>query len=117
YQTSAASPFTDTGAAGTAAALPTRSTISQVGIGTAAPTANLDVRGSALFRNALDTANAFQVQYSGGSNLLNADTINSKVSVSGNLIVPDLVPTSPAAAAGSNQGGTLLEPAAAAGDV
>src|SRR6185503_18634877 len=49
YQTSASSPFTDSGAAGTAASLPTRSTVAQVGIGTATPSANLDVRGTAQF--------------------------------------------------------------------
>jgi parallel beta-helix repeat protein len=78
YFTSASSPFTDTGAAGTAGSVPTASAWTSVGIGTTAPSANLDVEGSALFKPAADSTTAFQVQSAGGTNILSAG--NSTIS-------------------------------------
>lgn len=81
YQTTTGSPFTDTGAAGTAASTPTQSTIGQVGIGTTTPVANLDVAGTVHFENLLNNTSAFQVQNSAGSTLLGVDTVNSTITV------------------------------------
>src|SRR5882762_9390028 len=66
YQTSASSPFTDTGASGTGGFTPTASSVDRLGIGTASPTANLDVRGTVLFKSAVDNTNALQVQNAAG---------------------------------------------------
>ena len=77
YQTSASSPFTDTGAAGTAASVPTRSMVAQLGIGTSSPSANLDVEGTALFKIGQDSTTAFQVQNAAGANVINVDTTAS----------------------------------------
>jgi hypothetical protein len=95
YQTSTTSPFTDTGAAGTAANAPTRSSVAQVGIGTNTPSANLDVRGTALFKNAADSTAAFQIQNAAGtSNLFVADTSNSRIGI-GTSAPTDLFSVSP----------------------
>ena len=77
YQAAASSPFTDTGAAGTSAFVPTRSTVAQAGIGTSTPSANLDVEGTSLFKPGVDSITAFQIQNSSGSNLLSAGTVGS----------------------------------------
>jgi hypothetical protein len=74
YQTTTASPFTDTGATGTAASVNAVSSAGQVGIGTATPGANLDVEGTGLFKNGTDSASAFQIQNATGTALFAADT-------------------------------------------
>lgn len=83
YQTTTASPFTDTGATGTVANPPASSTIDRVGIGTSAPTANLHVAGTALFQNAENSTTAFQVQNAAGTALLSVNTRTSTFSSTG----------------------------------
>jgi hypothetical protein len=79
YQTTATSPFTDTGAAGTGASTPTSSSVERLGIGTATPTANLTVAGTGLFKNAVDTTAALQIQNAAGNSVLGVDTTGAQV--------------------------------------
>jgi hypothetical protein len=79
YQTATSSPFTDTGATGTAASVNTVPSAGQVGIGTTAPGANLDVEGTGLFKNGTDSTTAFQVQKTAGATMFVADTTDSKI--------------------------------------
>jgi hypothetical protein len=81
YQTTATSPFTDTGAAGTANTTPVSSGVERVGIGTSAPTANLDVRGTALFKNGVNSTSSFQIQDASGNSALNVDTTNRYIGI------------------------------------
>ena len=81
YQTTAASPFTDTGAAGTAGSPLSASTVEQVGIGVATPQANLHVAGNVLFKNVVDTTAAFSIQDSSATSLFTADTANLRVGI------------------------------------
>ena len=57
------------------------------GVGTTAPAANLDVEGTALFKNGVDSTTAFQIQNSSGAHLLTADTSNMAIDVKGSLVV------------------------------
>ena len=52
-----------------------------VGIGTATPGANLEDAGSALFDAPTDTTNAFQIQNSAGSDILDVDTTNQRIGI------------------------------------
>jgi hypothetical protein len=56
-----------------------------VGIGASNPTATLNVVGTSLFQSGTNSTTAFQIQNSGGTSLLTADTQNMKISVNGQL--------------------------------
>lgn len=81
YQTVTAPVFTDIGTAGTAGTVTNRSTVDQIGIGTTAPAANLDVEGTALFRPVVDNSAAFQVQNSSSVSLLTVNTVSGLVQI------------------------------------
>jgi N-acetylneuraminic acid mutarotase len=67
YQTAASSPFTDTGAAGTALS-----------------NTSLAVKGTTALQNVVDSTTAFQVQNAAGSSLFNVDSTNNAISILGN---------------------------------
>ncbi len=78
----------------------------RIGLNTAAPTALLDVRGTALFKNTSNSTTAFQIQGSAGASatLINADTTNMRLGVNvtyATMTVPSGLASSPVA------GGTL----------
>lgn len=87
YQTTTSSPFTDTGAAGTAATPPASDATARLGVGTSAPSASLHIAGTALFKNASDSTTAFQIQNAAGTSLLNVDTANAQIEIASNTIV------------------------------
>jgi hypothetical protein len=72
------SPYTDTGSAATTSA-PNGS--ARIGVGTASPTANLDVRGTGLFKTINDSTTALQVQDASANVVLNVDTVNQRVGI------------------------------------
>ncbi|MDL2342497.1 MAG: tail fiber domain-containing protein [Patescibacteria group bacterium] len=86
YQTTASSPFTDTGAAGTGATPPASDATARVGIGTSAPSASLHVAGTALLQNASNSTTAFQVQNAAGTNLFSIDTTNTRIALGGSSV-------------------------------
>lgn len=81
YQTTAVSPFVDTGSAGTSGIPLAVSTSERLGVGTSTPSANLDIEGNALFKNLADTTTALQVQNAAGVSVFNVDTTNQRVGV------------------------------------
>ena len=69
---------------------------------------NLSATGTASFRNTNDSTAAFQVQTSGGTSVLTADTTNNKVAVSGALSANTAtVGTTTASSTLTIQGGTI----------
>jgi hypothetical protein len=68
------------GTNGTIAAITTLNN-GNVGISNATPGSTLDVAGNALFKNATNTASAFQVQSSTAATLFIVDTLNSQVEI------------------------------------
>jgi len=54
-----------------------------VGIGTTAPGATLQVSGTSIFNNGSNSTTAYQFQNAAGSNLLNVDTTNTFVGING----------------------------------
>jgi hypothetical protein len=81
YQTTASSPFTDTGAAGTAASPAANSRNLGLSIGTNTSSASLTVAGDALFQNAIDTTTALQIKDASGSNLFVVDSANKQLTI------------------------------------
>ncbi|HVE80922.1 MAG TPA: hypothetical protein VNA68_02165 [Candidatus Dormibacteraeota bacterium] len=53
------------------------------GIGADTPTAMLDVRGNALFKNTADSTTAFRVQNAAGADVVLVDTTNKQLTVNG----------------------------------
>jgi len=64
YQTTASSPFTDTGAAGTSLS-----------------NTSLAVKGTTALQNVVDSTTAFQVQNAAGTSMFTVDTVNSKITL------------------------------------
>ncbi len=58
-----------------------------IGIGTSSPTAMLDVAGTTLLQNTTNSTNAFQIQNSIGSSLLNVDTTNAIATFGSSVLV------------------------------
>ena len=81
YQTTTTSPFTDTGAAGTSATVPTSDATARLGVGTATPTANLQVVGTALFQTPVNTSTAFQILDSSGTSVATVNTATDTLTV------------------------------------
>ena len=76
-QTSNTNSFTDGSQTGGSAATMPAAVSRSLGVNTASPTANLDVRGTAVFRQLSDSSTAFQIQNAAGSPVLVVDTLDN----------------------------------------
>src|SRR5487761_1816837 len=81
YQTTASSPFTDTGAAGTSGSIQTSDQTARIGVGTSTPTANLNVVGTTTLQTPVNSTTAFQVQNASGTPVVTVDTQNSELNI------------------------------------
>src|SRR5487761_1231979 len=91
YQTTASSPFTDTGAAGTSGSIQTSDQTARIGVGTSTPTANLNVVGTTTLQTPVNSTTAFQVQNASGGSVLTTDTTTNSLTVNqGNLTVTNV---------------------------